>query len=73
MRQNHKFDEGKARRFLGDIREIRTPFIASLDELSVMLNHAPTHGYGLRGRRAVVSQPRRRTVSPVHWASCFGI
>ena len=62
-RVNYKFDEGKGRQFLEDIREINTPLIASLDEMSVMLNLAPTHGYALRGRRAVIPQPSRRIVS----------
>ena len=62
-RVNNKYDVDKGKRFLEDFRRLDTPLIASLDEMSVMLNLAPTHGYALKGQRAVVRQPSKRTVS----------
>ena len=61
-----KFKEEKGRRFLEAIRPIyeRNPVVfASVDEMSVMLNVAPTYGYARRGKRAIVKQPGKRTVS----------
>ena len=62
-RVNMKYEPEKGMRFLEDLRGLATPLIASLDEMSVMLNPAPSYGYALRGRRAVIPQPSRRTVS----------
>ena len=62
-RVNNKCSVDKGMQFLEEFRDLNTPLIASLDEMSVMLNLAPTHGYAPRGRRAVIPQPSRRTVS----------
>ena len=48
---------------------------ASIDEMSVMLNSAPSYGYAPRGQRAVILQPSRRTVSRMLTLciSCSGV
>lgn len=65
-RLNLKFKEGKGRQFLQDIRpvyELSPVMFASVDEMSVMLNVAPSYGYARKGVRAIVLQPSRRTIS----------
>ena len=65
-RMNLKYKVEKDMRFLEDIRPLydQNPIMfASLDEMSVMLNLAPTCGYARKGVRAIVSQPGKRTVS----------
>ena len=65
-RVNIKLQQTAGMRFLEDIRPIydASPLtFASLDEMSVMLNLAPTHGYARRGVRAIIPQPSKRTVS----------
>ena len=65
-RVNVKYKTEKGMRFLEDIRPIfeNNPIMfASLDEMSVMLNLAPTYGYARKGRRAVIPQPGKRTAA----------
>ena len=62
-RLNIRYDVTKGRLFLETIRGLYGPTIASIDEMSVMLNSAPQYGYAVRGQRAVIPQPGRRTIS----------
>ena len=62
-RLNQRYKAGRGLQFLDDIRKTPMSSVAALDEMSVMLNIAPSYGYVLRGKRAVISQPSRRTVS----------
>ena len=65
-RVNVKYRSEKGMRFLEQIRPIydnNPVMFASLDEMAVMLNLAPTYGYARKGRRAIVSQPGKRTVT----------
>ena len=58
-----RYNADKGLQFLEDIPSSFSPLLASIDEMSVMLNVAPSYGYAPRGQRAVLSQPSRRTVS----------
>lgn len=65
-RQNNKLSVIKSMQFLVDLRQLynsNSSSLASIDEMSVMLNIAPTYGYAPRGQRAVIPQPSKRTVS----------
>ena len=62
-RVNNRFRPDLGKQFLDEISSTYTPLIASIDEMSIMLNSAPSHGYATRGKRAVIPQPSRRTVS----------
>ena len=62
-RQNIKYGREKGVRFLEDVKSSYTDSYASIDEMSVMLNLAPSYGYAKRGQRAVIRQPGKRTVS----------
>ena len=63
-RVNLKYNSQLGEVFLNEIRPLySTTSFASIDEMSVMLNLAPTYGYAKRGQRAVIRQPSRRTVS----------
>ena len=65
-RVNVKYRSEKGMRFLEEIRPIynnNPVMFASLDEMAVMLNLAPTYGYARKGRRAIVPQPGKRTVT----------
>lgn len=78
-RVNVKYKTEKGMRFLEDIRPIfeNNPIMfASLDEMSMMLNLAPTYGYARKGRRAIILQPgkgQRRTWSHTLRISPVGI
>ena len=52
---NIRYDAEKGMSFLEDIRLIYNSLIASIDEMSVMINAAPTYGYASRGQMAVIS------------------
>ena len=62
-RVNLKYKPDKGMQYLERIRCLYSPMIASMDEMSVMLNLAPLYGYAPRGERAVIPQPSRREVS----------
>ena len=62
-RMNIKYDVQRGLDYLAEIKSVYSESFASLDEMSVMLNIAPTYGYAVRGQRAVIRQPGRRTVS----------
>ena len=62
-KQNIKYDREKGVRFLEDVQASYSNSYASIDEMSVMLNLAPSYGYAKRGQRAIIKQPGRRTVS----------
>ena len=60
---NVKYQIEKGYKFLEDLRRCYCPLFASFDECSFMLNLAPAYGWATRGKRAVIPQPGKRTVS----------
>ena len=77
-RPNNKYSVLKGMQFLNGIRDIYRSDpskFASIDEMSVMLNSAPSYGYARRGQRAVILQPSKRTVSRMLTLciSCSGV
>lgn len=64
-RVNYRFRPDLGKQFLDEIQSTYTLLTASIDEMSIMLNIAPSHGYATRGKCAVVPQPSRRPVSYV--------
>ena len=62
-RVNHRYKVELGRQYLAELQESYTPMFGSIDEASVMLNLTATHGYAIKGKRAVIPQPSRRTVS----------
>ena len=58
-----RYNVERGLQFLHEVRSCYSILTASLDEMAVMLNMAPTHGWAPRGKRAVIRQPSKRTVS----------
>ena len=64
VKRNTEYNEERARRF---VREVIKPLlqhspasIASTDEAGFHLNCAPTYGWAMRGKRAVITRPKVR-------------
>lgn len=63
-RMNHRYVLSKGLDFLDCcVRPLYGSQLVSIEEMSVTLNVASLYVYALRGQRAVLSQPSRRTVS----------